>query len=169
MANGPIAPTRERTHPIEVDARADRAGVISRRFWAYLIDLVVIALWVVLIASIGIFMLGIITLRPRLGPVRPRAAHRDHLQRGDDRRLVAGDGRACAICRPAGPRSPPAAASDRSRRRRACAAVLCRSRPSCSGLRRASSFVGDRRIGTCSRVMCRPADDAARLGPAIML
>ena len=36
-------------------------GVIARRFWAYLIDLFVIALWVVLI-SIGIFFLGLLTL-----------------------------------------------------------------------------------------------------------
>jgi uncharacterized RDD family membrane protein YckC len=36
-------------------------GVIARRFWAYLIDLVVIALWIVLV-SIGIFFLGLLTL-----------------------------------------------------------------------------------------------------------
>jgi uncharacterized RDD family membrane protein YckC len=36
-------------------------GVILRRFWAYLIDLLVIALWVVLI-SIAIFFLGLLTL-----------------------------------------------------------------------------------------------------------
>ncbi len=36
-------------------------GVIVRRFWAYLIDLIVIALWIVLI-SIGIFFLGLLTL-----------------------------------------------------------------------------------------------------------
>ena len=44
----------------EADSRLTE-GVVSRRFWAYLIDLVVIALWVVLI-SIAIFFLGIITL-----------------------------------------------------------------------------------------------------------
>lgn len=36
-------------------------GVIARRFWAYLIDLFVIALWIVLV-SIGIFFLGLLTL-----------------------------------------------------------------------------------------------------------
>jgi uncharacterized RDD family membrane protein YckC len=36
-------------------------GVIARRFWAYLIDLLVIALWIVLV-SIGIFFLGLLTL-----------------------------------------------------------------------------------------------------------
>ena len=36
-------------------------GVIARRFWAYLIDLLVIALWIILI-SIGIFFLGLLTL-----------------------------------------------------------------------------------------------------------
>lgn len=36
-------------------------GVIARRFWAYLIDLLVIALWIMLI-SIGIFFLGLLTL-----------------------------------------------------------------------------------------------------------
>jgi uncharacterized RDD family membrane protein YckC len=43
-----------------VDTRLTE-GVIARRFWAYLIDLLVIALWVVLI-SIGIFFLGLLTL-----------------------------------------------------------------------------------------------------------
>ena len=58
MVNRPYPPTLN--YPsYEVDRVTE--GVISRRFWAYLIDLVVIALWVVLI-SIGIFFLGIITL-----------------------------------------------------------------------------------------------------------
>lgn len=43
-----------------VDARLTE-GVIVRRFWAYLIDLFVIALWIVLV-SIGIFFLGLLTL-----------------------------------------------------------------------------------------------------------
>jgi uncharacterized RDD family membrane protein YckC len=36
-------------------------GVIARRFWAYLIDVIVIMLWVTLIC-IGIFFLGLLTL-----------------------------------------------------------------------------------------------------------
>ncbi|MGO4570957.1 RDD family protein [Microvirga sp. 2TAF3] len=36
-------------------------GVISRRFWAYLIDLIVIAFWIVLV-SVGIFVFGLMTL-----------------------------------------------------------------------------------------------------------
>jgi uncharacterized RDD family membrane protein YckC len=59
MVNRPYPPTLN--YPsFEADTRLTE-GVISRRFWAYLIDLVVIALWVVLI-SIAIFFLGIITL-----------------------------------------------------------------------------------------------------------
>jgi uncharacterized RDD family membrane protein YckC len=59
MVNRPYPPTIE-YNAYPVDTRlAD--GVIARRFWAYLIDLLVIALWVVLI-SIGIFFLGLITL-----------------------------------------------------------------------------------------------------------
>ncbi|MCG7393955.1 RDD family protein [Microvirga sp. ACRRW] len=59
MVNRPYPPTIDyNTYP--VDARMTE-GVIARRFWAYLIDLLVIALWVVLI-SIGIFFLGLITL-----------------------------------------------------------------------------------------------------------
>ena len=59
MVNRPYPPTME-YRPYPVDIRATE-GVIARRFWAYLIDLLVIALWVVLI-SIGIFFLGLITL-----------------------------------------------------------------------------------------------------------
>lgn len=59
MVNRPYPPTIE-YNTYQVDARLTE-GVIARRFWAYLIDLFVIALWVVLI-SIGIFFLGIITL-----------------------------------------------------------------------------------------------------------
>jgi hypothetical protein len=59
MVNRPYPP--QLNYPsYEVDTRLTE-GVIARRFWAYLIDLVVIALWVTLI-SIGIFFLGIITL-----------------------------------------------------------------------------------------------------------
>jgi uncharacterized RDD family membrane protein YckC len=43
-----------------VDTRLTE-GVIARRLWAYLIDLLVIALWIMLI-SIGIFFLGLLTL-----------------------------------------------------------------------------------------------------------
>jgi uncharacterized RDD family membrane protein YckC len=59
MVNRPYPPTVE-YNAYPVDARLTD-GVIARRFWAYLIDLLVIALWVVLI-SIGIFFLGLITL-----------------------------------------------------------------------------------------------------------
>ncbi|WP_243368407.1 RDD family protein [Microvirga solisilvae] len=59
MVNRPYPPTIE-YNTYQVDARLTE-GVIARRFWAYLIDLAVIALWVILI-SIGIFFLGIITL-----------------------------------------------------------------------------------------------------------
>ena len=59
MVNQPYPP--QPNYPsYAMDARLTE-GVIARRFWAYLIDLVVIALWVTLI-SIGIFFLGIITL-----------------------------------------------------------------------------------------------------------
>ena len=49
MVNRPYPPTAE----LPVLSRRMPAlteGVIARRFWAYLIDLVVIALWVVLIS-----------------------------------------------------------------------------------------------------------------------
>jgi uncharacterized RDD family membrane protein YckC len=59
MVNRPYPPTMD-YRPYPLDTRATE-GVIARRFWAYLIDLLVIALWVVLI-SIGIFFLGLITL-----------------------------------------------------------------------------------------------------------
>jgi uncharacterized RDD family membrane protein YckC len=58
MVNRPYPPTIEyNTYP--VDTRMTE-GVIARRFWAYLIDLIVIAFWLVLI-SIGIFFLGLFT------------------------------------------------------------------------------------------------------------
>ncbi|MFC4174865.1 RDD family protein [Microvirga sp. GCM10011540] len=44
----------------EVDTRLTE-GVINRRFWAYLIDLFVVAVWIVLI-SIAIFVFGLLTL-----------------------------------------------------------------------------------------------------------
>ncbi|MCB5176854.1 RDD family protein [Microvirga lenta] len=44
----------------EVDTRLTE-GVINRRFWAYLIDLLVVAVWIVLI-SIAIFVFGLLTL-----------------------------------------------------------------------------------------------------------
>lgn len=59
MVNRPYPPTVD-YNALQVDGRLTE-GVIARRFWAYLIDLLVIALWVVLI-SIGIFFLGLITL-----------------------------------------------------------------------------------------------------------
>jgi uncharacterized RDD family membrane protein YckC len=46
--------------PYDVDVRLT-AGVISRRFWAYLIDLVVVAVWIVLLC-IAIFVFGLLTL-----------------------------------------------------------------------------------------------------------
>ncbi|RDI59848.1 RDD family protein [Microvirga subterranea] len=46
--------------PYHVDARLTE-GVISRRFWAYLIDLCVVAVWIVLIC-IAIFIFGLLTL-----------------------------------------------------------------------------------------------------------
>jgi len=59
MANGSSVPPVN-YRPYAVDERLTY-GVISRRFWAYLIDLFVIAIWIVLI-SIGIFFLGLLTL-----------------------------------------------------------------------------------------------------------
>jgi uncharacterized RDD family membrane protein YckC len=59
MVNQPYPP--QPNYPSYVMDSRLTEGVIARRFWAYLIDLVVIALWVTLI-SIGIFFLGIITL-----------------------------------------------------------------------------------------------------------
>jgi uncharacterized RDD family membrane protein YckC len=44
----------------DVDVRLTQ-GVISRRFWAYVIDLFVVAIWIVLI-SIAIFVFGLLTL-----------------------------------------------------------------------------------------------------------
>ncbi len=44
----------------DVDVRLTQ-GVINRRFWAYLIDLVVVAIWIVLVC-IAIFVLGLLTL-----------------------------------------------------------------------------------------------------------
>jgi len=59
MVNRPYPPTLN-YNSYEIDSRLTE-GVIVRRFWAYLIDLVVIALWIILI-SIGIFFLGLMTL-----------------------------------------------------------------------------------------------------------
>lgn len=53
-----LPPMNYEAHPVDVRLTE---GVILRRFWAYLIDLMVIALWIVLI-SIAIFFLGLITL-----------------------------------------------------------------------------------------------------------
>lgn len=58
MVNRPYPPTME-YRPYPVDIRATE-GVIARRFWAYLIDLLVIALWVMLVC-IGIVILGFVT------------------------------------------------------------------------------------------------------------
>jgi uncharacterized RDD family membrane protein YckC len=60
MVNRPYPPSVNNYSPYELDTRLTE-GVIARRFWAYLIDLAVIAIWVVLI-SIGIFFLGLLTL-----------------------------------------------------------------------------------------------------------
>jgi uncharacterized RDD family membrane protein YckC len=59
MANGPSMPTVNYSS-YAIDVRRTE-GVISRRFWAYLIDLFVIGLWVTLI-SVAIFILGFLTL-----------------------------------------------------------------------------------------------------------
>lgn len=59
MVNRPYPPTLN-YNSLGMDARLTE-GVITRRFWAYLIDLMVIAFWIVLI-SIGIFFFGIMTL-----------------------------------------------------------------------------------------------------------
>lgn len=58
MANRPSPPTLN-YGTYGLDTRLTE-GVIVRRFWAYLIDLFVIAFWVVLV-SIGIFFLGLVT------------------------------------------------------------------------------------------------------------
>ncbi len=59
MVNQPYPPTLN-APAYGIDTRLTE-GVIARRFWAYLIDLLVIALWIVLV-SIGIFFLGLLTL-----------------------------------------------------------------------------------------------------------
>jgi uncharacterized RDD family membrane protein YckC len=59
MANRPVMP-QINYNSRAVDERLTE-GVISRRLWAYLIDLFVIAIWVTLI-SIAIFFLGLLTL-----------------------------------------------------------------------------------------------------------
>jgi uncharacterized RDD family membrane protein YckC len=59
MANQPVMPPMN-YNSYAVDERLTY-GVISRRLWAYLIDLVVIGLWITLI-SIAIFILGFLTL-----------------------------------------------------------------------------------------------------------
>jgi uncharacterized RDD family membrane protein YckC len=57
MANGPIV--QSVTGAYQVDSQLTR-GVISRRFWAYLVDLIVIAIWSGIVC-IGIFMVGLLT------------------------------------------------------------------------------------------------------------
>ena len=57
MANGPIVQSVNGT--FQVDSHLTR-GVIGRRFWAYLVDLIVIAIWSGIVC-IGIFMLGLLT------------------------------------------------------------------------------------------------------------
>jgi uncharacterized RDD family membrane protein YckC len=59
MADRPVMPPMNYTSHA-VDERLTE-GVISRRFWAYLIDLFVIAIWITLV-SIAIFFLGLLTL-----------------------------------------------------------------------------------------------------------
>ena len=59
MANGPSVPSMN-YRPYPVDWRLTR-GVISRRFWAYLVDLVVIAFWVTLL-FVALVVLGPLTL-----------------------------------------------------------------------------------------------------------
>jgi len=63
MATGPTVPV--------IDARSYELerlteGVISRRFWAYLIDLMVIFVWICLIC-VAIFVFGILTFGLGLG------------------------------------------------------------------------------------------------------
>ncbi|WP_210483130.1 RDD family protein [Microvirga antarctica] len=57
MANGPIVQSASGSY--QVDERLTR-GVISRRFWAYLVDLIVIAIWSAIVC-VAIFMLGFLT------------------------------------------------------------------------------------------------------------
>ncbi|MBF9233999.1 RDD family protein [Microvirga alba] len=69
MANGPIVPSMN-YRPETIDWRLTR-GVISRRFWAYMIDLVVVALWVFFVffalAVLGPFTLGLTWLLMLIG------------------------------------------------------------------------------------------------------
>jgi uncharacterized RDD family membrane protein YckC len=58
MASGPTVPVID-ARSYELERMTE--GVISRRFWAYLIDLVVIMLWICLIC-VAIFIFGILTL-----------------------------------------------------------------------------------------------------------
>ena len=64
MANGPIA--QSRSGPYQVDSRLTR-GVVSRRFWAYLVDMVVICDLVRHRLPWAIFGLGRLHLWSRLG------------------------------------------------------------------------------------------------------
>lgn len=58
MANGPSVPSMN-YRPYPVDWRLTR-GVISRRFWAYLVDVFMILIWSGIVC-VGIFMLGLLT------------------------------------------------------------------------------------------------------------
>lgn len=58
MASGPTMPVID-ARSYELERMTE--GVISRRFWAYLIDLVVIFFWICLIC-VAIFIFGIVTL-----------------------------------------------------------------------------------------------------------
>jgi uncharacterized RDD family membrane protein YckC len=59
MTNGSSVPPVN-YRPYAVDWRLTE-GVIARRFWAYVIDLFVIAFWIVMVC-IAIFVLGLLTL-----------------------------------------------------------------------------------------------------------
>ncbi|MBZ6074989.1 RDD family protein [Microvirga puerhi] len=58
MAMRPVPTINQTVYPVE---RYATQGVISRRFWAYLIDLIVIAFWFVLV-WLALVILGPITL-----------------------------------------------------------------------------------------------------------
>ncbi|WP_112663594.1 RDD family protein [Microvirga flavescens] len=59
MTGGPVVQSTI-INAYEINPRLTR-GVISRRFWAYIVDIVMIAIWSVIV-SIGIFMFGLLTI-----------------------------------------------------------------------------------------------------------
>ena len=63
--------------PYHVDARLTE-GVISRRFWAYLIDLFVVAIWIVLIC-IAISLASVVLPEPSLPQTKCSVACRSDI------------------------------------------------------------------------------------------